>query len=320
MGPYGSKYFKTLLLAKLYDIQGCHEDKVTDVLVICSKLNILWHFEIFVSTGPYGAGNFKTTPPAVFIRSKPNFMINKAVIRKYTEAHCYQGSYIKLTGDHQLKLTGGHQSKLSGGRQLKLIEISLPRMTPKWPWTLQDQVYPIYITNVPEFQISVLFGLRTSVFELQAILRKVHKMTSKWPWNRQDQMYPIYELLLYPSPKFQSVLHYDHPFRDTGHFKTNALNYPKWPSTLQGQRYLIHGLLIYPSPKFQSVLLYDQPFLRYGPFWDKCTQWPQNDLEHYKVQGQRYSVYVLLVSPSPKFHSVLLQDIAHFIIPHWLPC
>ncbi len=39
--------------------------------------------------GPYGAGNFKTyvTPPTVFIQSKPNFMINKAVSHK---------GYIKL--------------------------------------------------------------------------------------------------------------------------------------------------------------------------------------------------------------------------------
>ena len=28
-------------------------------LAICQKLKILWHFEIFINTGPYGAGNFK---------------------------------------------------------------------------------------------------------------------------------------------------------------------------------------------------------------------------------------------------------------------
>ncbi len=26
---------------------------------MCQKLKILWHFEIFVNAGPYGAGNLK---------------------------------------------------------------------------------------------------------------------------------------------------------------------------------------------------------------------------------------------------------------------
>ncbi len=55
-----------------------------DILAICEKLKMLWHFEIFVNTGPSGAGNIQNaTRPMVFIRSEPNFMINKAVIRKY---------------------------------------------------------------------------------------------------------------------------------------------------------------------------------------------------------------------------------------------
>ena len=35
---------------------GC---RLLPFLVICQKLKILWHFENFVNTGPYGAGNFK---------------------------------------------------------------------------------------------------------------------------------------------------------------------------------------------------------------------------------------------------------------------
>ncbi len=31
-----------------------------DILKICPKLKTVWHFEIFVNTGPCGAGNFKT--------------------------------------------------------------------------------------------------------------------------------------------------------------------------------------------------------------------------------------------------------------------
>ncbi len=32
------------------------------LLGICQKLRILWHFEIFANTGPYGAGDFKMLP------------------------------------------------------------------------------------------------------------------------------------------------------------------------------------------------------------------------------------------------------------------
>ena len=39
------------------------------------------------------------------------------------------------------------------------------------------------------------------------------------------------------------------------------------------------------------------------PFWDKCTKWPQNNLEHFKVIQ---SPYVLLISTSLKFHSFSL--------------
>ena len=37
-----------------------------------------------------------------------------------TEAHWYQGSYIKLSGGRHLKVSGGRHLKVSGGRHLKL--------------------------------------------------------------------------------------------------------------------------------------------------------------------------------------------------------
>ncbi len=58
---------------------------VINVLAICQILNILWHFEIFVDTGPYeGGARFQNaTLPTVFIRCEPMFMINKAVTGEY---------------------------------------------------------------------------------------------------------------------------------------------------------------------------------------------------------------------------------------------
>ncbi len=64
----------------------------------------------------------------------------------------------------------------------------------------------------------------------------------------------------------------------------------------------MYVLLVSTRPKLQSVSLYDQTFSRYRPFWDKCTEWQQNDLEPYKV---KCTPYVLLVSPSHKLHSFL---------------
>ena len=48
-----------------------------------AKLKILWHFEMFFTTGPYGAENVKNATPSVFIPSEPNVIINKAAIRLY---------------------------------------------------------------------------------------------------------------------------------------------------------------------------------------------------------------------------------------------
>ena len=62
---------------------------------------------------------------------------------------------------------------------------------------------------------------------------------------------------------------------------------PKWPWTLQGQKYPTCVLLVSPSHKFYSVLLYEQLFLSYRPFWDKCTEWHQNDEPH-EAKGTQY--------------------------------
>ena len=55
--------------------------------------------------------------------------------------------------------------------------------------------------------------------------------------------------------------------------------------------------------QISPVSLYEEPFLSYRPFWEKCIEWPQNDLEHYELKCTQY---VLVLSLIPKFHSVLL--------------
>ncbi len=72
---------------------------------------------------------------------------------------------------------------------------------------------------------------------------------------------------------------------------------------------MCYPVLVSMNPKFQFLSLDDQPFSRYmyRQFWDKCTEFLQNDLETYKVKCTQYK-YELLVSLSLKFHSVLLYD------------
>ncbi len=119
--------------------------------------------------------------------------------------------------------------------------------------------------------------------------------------------------------------------------------------TLEAQRCIIFVTLVFLSSKFQSVLLRDNLF-SCRPFWDKCTEWPKRTLNptrskvpqiyftsvheshlfavagsfdtsvpndpklHWTLQGQRYSIYGLLVSPSPKFQSIALYDISCFCV------
>ncbi len=58
-----------------------------------------------------------------------------------------------------------------------------------------------------------------------------------------------------------------------------------WSSPICSINYLsiypIYVLPVTTSPKFHSVLLFDGLFSSYRPFWEKCTEWPQNDLEQY---------------------------------------
>ncbi len=92
---------------------------------------------------------------------------------------------------------------------------------------------------------------------------------------------------------------------------------PKMTLNTKRSKYPIityYVLLVFPSPKFQFVSFYNQPILSYRPFWDKCTEWPINDPETYKVKGTPYiiCIYALRVSQSHKLCFVLLSTISHF--------
>ncbi len=57
MSPYGSKKFPLFIESEanfMINNVVTREYKVINVLVICHKIKMLWHFETFVNTGTYG--------------------------------------------------------------------------------------------------------------------------------------------------------------------------------------------------------------------------------------------------------------------------
>ncbi len=116
------------------------------------------------------------------------------------------------------------------------------------------------------------------------------------------------------------------PCRDTGHFETSAPNDPKLTlSTSRSYVPYIYMLLGSMSPKFHSISLHDEPFSCYRPFWEKCTQWPQNDLEPYKVKlsyicitsvpDSQMSLHFTLRPAIFEIQAILRQ--VHRMIPNW---
>ena len=87
------------------------------------------------------------------------------------------------------------------------------QMTPKWHWTLQGQMYPIYMSPVsliPKFQSVTLYDHQ--VFEIQAILKKKVQRMTKNDLEPYKVKYPIHVLLVFMSPNFHSVSLYYQPF------------------------------------------------------------------------------------------------------------
>ena len=118
-------------------------------------------------------------------------------------------------------------------------------------------------------------------------------------------MYPIYVLLVFLSPKFQSVSLCDLQFCRYRPFWDKSPNDFKMTSnTTMSKVPHIYVLLVSPSPKFQSMSLYDEPFFELQAIWRQMHRMiPQMTLNTIKVNG---IPYVLIVSPSPKLQFVSL--------------
>ena len=156
-------------------------------------------------------------------------------------------------------------------------------------------------------------------------------MTSNWSGTLQGQI-TLHMYNRHPwFPNFTPFRHMTTCFRDTSRFEISAPNDPKM--TLNTSRsYVPHIYVtsIQNIPNFTSQMsqISLQFALRWAIFgiqaiWDKCTEWPQNHLKHYKVKGtphicyqcprlQNFTPFCCTISP--------FQYMAHIIIPNWLQC
>ncbi len=189
-------------------------------------------------------------------------------------------------------------------------------MTPKWLWTLQGHRCPINVLLVsmcPKFHSISLYDEPFSSY------RPFWEKCTKWPQNYLEpykvKLRYIYVLQISTRPKFHCFALRRAVFELQAILRKVHWMTPKWPWTLQGHRYQINVLLVSMSPKFHSVSLYDQPFSRYRPFWNKCTEWPQNDLNPYKFKCTQYIYnYCTWVPIFTPFRSMTspFRDTGHF--------
>ncbi len=117
----------------------------------------------------------------------------------------------------------------------------------------------------------------------------------------QGQRYTVYELLVSPSPIFQLFRSTASRFWVTGHYETSAPNDPQM--TLRSNAPRVCATSVSESQlsvcfALRPAFLELQAILR-QVHW-MTPKWP------WTLQGQLYSIYVLLVSVSTKLHSLLL--------------
>ncbi len=159
-----------------------------------------------------------------------------------------------------------------------------------------------------EARICVRFALRPAVFKIQGRCKsEVSRMTPDWPWTLNSQTYPIYIKWVSLRPKFVSVLLYD--FGIEGCWSSeHRTEIPQ--STLE------HFINKYLEAQSWSVFLYDQSIQRCRKSEkQKCTEWPQTDLEHLTVKSTPYK----LSTPDTQILSILLYNQSRYHTFHNYP-
>ncbi len=74
---------------------------------------------------------------------------------------------------------------------------------------------------------------------------------------------------------------------------------PNWTWTLKSQKYPVNIKYVSLRPKCWSILLYDQRFSRYRVAENqKCTEWPQIELDHLTDKSNLYALNTYPCGPN----------------------
>ncbi len=139
--------------------------------------------------------------------------------------------------------------------ELQAILRQVRRITPKWPWTLLGQRYPIYMWQLPpspKFQSVSLyrqpFARYTCQFETSAPNHPKVTINTKWKQIPHihvttvlESQIPFRFALRLAIFELQAILKQVHQMT------------PKWPWTLNDQKYPNRHVTTTPSSKFHSI-------------------------------------------------------------------
>ncbi len=187
------------------------------------------------------------------------------------------------------------------------------RVTPKSPWHVQGQEYPyayyIYFWR-PNFY---LFTLQWSVFELQSNLGKgaPHDPNITLTCSRSKVSICILSRSIIPYA--YNVLHTRPRPKFFVHFalqRAVLLNYApfsekctKWNWYVQGQKYQYAWYIWYIDLRGSNLQPFHSTMSSFWvtiQLWEKCTEWPRNDLDMFKIK----STYMHTIPHTwgPNFH------------------
>ena len=191
--------------------------------------------------------------------------------------HMHAGWSIALGNVHQMTLTGSRSKA-----HIYILHVHTSKRPRFSSVSLYDEPFSSY---------APLFG-------------KVQQMTP----NDLDIQGQKYQYACY-TPEVQIFVSFPLQWAvfDYGQFWESAPNDPQ--VTLACSRSKIHVCILhtFPRPNFCPFYSVMSSFRVMAQFWEKCTEWPQSDLDMLKVRSNVH-ICILHVSSMPKFSSVLLYD------------
>ncbi len=150
------------------------------------------------------------------------------------------------------------------------------------------------MSPIPTFQSLLLYGQLFLSYRPFWLFEKSAHNDPKWTWTTHGQRYVRYTCILLVSPtlKFYPFSLYTQSFFEIQAIlrQVNRMT-PRWPEPYK--------------VKFLSVSCHDQTVSSYRPFLEKCTKWPQNDLN--ATRSKEHRIYVTYI-PESKIWCVLLCE------------